>query len=580
MYTVLKNTQIVIALLKEYGIKHIVISPGTRNGPFVHSVEEDSYFKCYSVVDERSAAFFALGIAKQLREPVVISCTSSTAACNYYSAVAEAYYSHIPLVVLTSDRNPQSRNQFEKQQIEQSGMYGKMIRKAVDLPMDINCDEDFWYCERLVNEALLELDHREGGPVQINLPAYYNMEVFTEKTLPRVKRIYRNELRSLHTNHELSLVEKLHNANKIMMQIGSSAPWSEERKQKARDFCRKYNCTIVAQHMSNTGLEEALNITAGTDICNCLSKAEPEIFISTAGPTQMMYYEKLRKSNTQHWLISKDGEIQDPTHHITEIFETSIDEFFDYFISQADESWTNNEIYHNELIGALKAYTDSRPTLTKLTNIYVYQEFCKLVPSGSLVGMSILNAIRGVETFPLPENVEVYANVGAYGIDGCMSTFIGQATVTDKPAYLVIGDLSFIYDMNSIWIRHVSDNIHILLVNNHEGIEMHRSFRNHGDLRRFITAGHKASPKGWIEENGFHYYTASSIDELDEVLPVFMEDNRKCVLEVFTNEQDDTTEAFEFYSYSNDASAGLKSAVKSVLGTEGTYKLKKFLGKK
>ena len=194
--------------------------------------------------------------------------------------------------------------------------------------------------------------------------------------------------------------------------------------------------------------------------------------------------------------------------------------------------------------------------------------------------MSILNAIRGVETFPLPENVEVYANVGAYGIDGCMSTFIGQATVADKPAYLVIGDLSFIYDMNSIWIRHVSDNIHILLINNHEGIEMHRFFRNHGDLRRFITAGHKASPKGWIEENGFHYYTASSIDELDEVLPVFMEDNRKCVLEVFTNEQDDTTEAFEFYSYSNDASAGLKSAVKSVLGTEGTYKLKKFLGKK
>lgn len=215
------------------------------------------------------------------------------------------------------------------------------------------------------------------------------------------------------------------------------------------------------------------------------------------------------------------------------------------------------------------------------SNIYVIREFCKHVPSGAIVNMSILNAIRIVETFPLADDIEVYANVGAYGIDGCMSTFMGQAAVTNKLAYHVTGDLSFLYDMNSIWIRHVGDNVHILLINNYEGIEMRRSYRNHGDLRRHITAGHHVSPKGWIEDNGFHYYTAANKKELAEVLPSFMKDDRKCILEVFTSGADDDNEAFYYYSIQDNSMNGaLKSKVKNVLGDEGVYKLKKLMGRK
>lgn len=579
MYTVLKNTQIVIALLKEYGIRHIVISPGTRNGPFVHSVEEDPYFTCYSVVDERSAAFFALGIARELRTPVVVSCTSSTAACNYYSAVTEAYYSHVPLVLLTSDRNPQFRNQMEKQQIEQVGMYGKMCRKAVDLPLEIRSDEDFWYCERLVNEALLELTHREGGPVQINLPAYQDMKVFTERELPKVTRIHLNELRPPYSAYEQSLPEALHRARKVMLQVGACSPWSEELREKARQFAQHYNCAIVVQHMSNTGLKEALHITAGTDICNCLSGRDPEILITVGGPTQMMYYEKLRKSNVKHWLVSRDGEVHDPTRHLTDLFEVSMETFFDYFNERAKKEWKNDGSYRDELCAALDKFQNTRPALERLTNIYAIREFCKRVPAHSLVSMSILNAIRIVESFPLPEDVEVYANVGAYGIDGCMSSFLGHAASTQRPAYLVIGDLSFLYDMNSIWIRHVSDNVHILLINNHEGIEMHRFFKDHGDLRRHITAGHHATPKGWIEENRFRYYSVDKMETLNDTLNAFIAEKGKCVLEVFTNEPEDTADALRYYSYEANANTSLKSAMKNMLGNEGTYKLKKLMGK-
>ena len=127
MYTELKTYQIIIALLKKYGITHCVLSAGSRNVPFVHSIEEDPDFHCYSVVDERSAGYFALGLSQELNQPVVISCTSSTATCNYWPPVAEAFYQGVPIVVLTSDRDPEMLGQWEDQMINQVGMYDKKI---------------------------------------------------------------------------------------------------------------------------------------------------------------------------------------------------------------------------------------------------------------------------------------------------------------------------------------------------------------------------------------------------------------------------------------------------------------------
>ena len=140
MYTDLKSYQIIISLLKQYGITHCVLSAGSRNVPFVHSIEEDPEFHCYSVVDERSAGYFALGLAQELNEPVVISCTSSTATCNYWPPVAEAFYQGVPIVVLTSDRDPQMLGQWEDQMIDQVGMYDRHVRKSVNLPIINNKD--------------------------------------------------------------------------------------------------------------------------------------------------------------------------------------------------------------------------------------------------------------------------------------------------------------------------------------------------------------------------------------------------------------------------------------------------------
>lgn len=135
MYTSIQNVQIILALLKEHNIRHLVLSAGTRHVPLAHSAENDHFFTCYSVVDERSAAYFALGVSKELRVPVAVACTSSTATCNYVPAISEAYYQNIPLLVLTGDRDPYLLDQLEDQMINQVNMYGNFCRKSVTLPL-------------------------------------------------------------------------------------------------------------------------------------------------------------------------------------------------------------------------------------------------------------------------------------------------------------------------------------------------------------------------------------------------------------------------------------------------------------
>ena len=221
MYTELKTYQIIIALLKKYGITHCVLSAGSRNVPFVHSIEEDPDFHCYSVVDERSAGYFALGLSQELNQPVVISCTSSTATCNYWPPVAEAFYQGVPIVVLTSDRDPEMLGQWEDQMINQVGMYDRHVRKSVNLPIINNRDDEF-YCQRLVNEALLELNHHGTGPVHINVPMKSYNNSFNIKTLPEVTKIDRLCLDDADDLWK-EKIEKLKKAKRILVTCGQNS---------------------------------------------------------------------------------------------------------------------------------------------------------------------------------------------------------------------------------------------------------------------------------------------------------------------------------------------------------------------
>ena len=164
MYSDKKNIQELVALLEAHKVRKIVLCPGSRNAPIVQTIVNHSYFSCTSVTDERSAAYIALGLALNGGEPVAVCCTSGTALLNMHPAVAEAYYQQVPLVVISADRPEAWIGQMDGQTIPQPNAFGKLVKSSVNLP-EVRSDEDKWYCNRLVNEALLELYHQDRKSV-------------------------------------------------------------------------------------------------------------------------------------------------------------------------------------------------------------------------------------------------------------------------------------------------------------------------------------------------------------------------------------------------------------------------------
>lgn len=586
MYTELKVYQIIIALLKKYGIKHCVLSAGSRNVPFVHSIEEDPDFHCYSVVDERSAGYFALGLAQELNEPVVISCTSSTATCNYWPPVAEAFYQGVPIVVLTSDRDPEMLGQWEDQMIDQVGMYDRHVRKSVNLPI-IHDHDDEIYCQRLVNEALLELNHHGTGPVHINVPMKAYNNSFNIKKLPEVTKFERLCLDSEKTLWDAKL-ETLKKARRILVTCGQNSYVSPALKKSLSEFFLKYNSAVSVEYMSNVDLEEGLNLNVCMDARYVTNKKVkellPDIVISFGGNIFSGIKEQLRKfaGQFEHWLIQEDGRVVDLYKSITTIFECKPEHFFQYCVESAGSA-KNDHVYYK----ALKQYVDSVVYSDfPYSHVYAIKEVVEKIPSNSVLHLSINDSIRITNFFKLNPNIKTYANIGTHGIDGCLSSFLGQAAVNDKPSFLVIGDLAFFYDMNALRLRHIGNNVHILLINNEGGSEFyfnHMWKNKASDLH--TTARHHTKAEGWVKSNNFIYLSAHDKESLSTSLQEFMRTDldQPVFLEVFTEMKTDSDVIYDFFDLSrprdlqSEAIRRSKEFIKATIGQEKAQKIAGFL---
>lgn len=588
-YTELKQYQIIIALLKAYGIRHCVLSAGARNVPFVHSVEQDPYFRCYSVVDERSAGYFALGLSQQIQEPVVISCTSSTATCNYYPAVAEAFYQGIPLVVLTSDRNPAMLGQWEDQMIDQVGMFDRHVKKSVNLPI-INSEDDSWHCQRLVNEALLELDHHGHGPIHINIPMRSYSSSFTCKTLPNVTRIQRIDAFSSKKYWD-EKIEKLQDCKRILVICGQNSFVSPDLKSQLETFFCKFNTSICVDHMSNIACAGAINSSVYLDprylASNFFKELLPQIVISFGGNVFSGIKHSLRSyaGAFEHWSIMEDGHVCDMYKSLTTIFECPSEYFFAKCNDLAEASAKNDHAYHDLLLSCAE-----QVILPEFdwSNIYAIGKVVTQISSGSIINMSINSAIRITNFFKLKDNVQIYANIGTYGIDGCLSSLVGQSTATKNLSFMIIGDLAFFYDMNALRIRHIGKNVRILMLNNHGGEEFYYNkvrLDDTGDLH--TTARHNTKAEGWVRECGFTYLAAHDKKEFDNNLDAFMnpDSDRPIFFEIFTEMSTDSQSIYDFYDlscpknlYSEILRTG-QTFVKSKIGQEKITKVINLLKK-
>lgn len=544
MYSSKRNVLQLLSLLKAHNISHFVVSPGSRHIPIVISMESDPFFKLYSVVDERSASFFAVGLMQRFKEPVGIICTSGTASANYCSAINECLYQELPLLVLTADREECLRDQHEDQMIRQSTMFKPVAKFVANLPM-VKSDNDVWYNNRLINEALLELTHRGCGPVQVNIPIPDHLDNFDTPELPKERKIVRNNLAD--TNWD-DVAQKLRN-KRVMIICGEGFTLTKEQSEILDNFCNTFDVAVLSDKMSNchvqNSIENAFAVLRAVNEID-VNNLVPEIVISirsnySFNPESKSFFKRAQDCRIENWYVHPSGKVVDPFHKLTNIFE--MDEFT--FCKSATEANTSviAEQYYAE---TWKVMSDSidEPKV-EYGHINAVGKFIEKIPNGSILHLANSNSVRIAQLYDINPSVEIHCNRGTDGIDGSMSAAVGYACETDRLNFLMIGDLSFFYDMNALWNRHLSKNMRIFLDNNGGGAIMHMPDRPEfamNCLPNFISAKHNASAKAWAEDRGFKYVCAHNSDEIDKGVEILTNPNIEgpVLLEVFSDLFEDT----------------------------------------
>lgn len=573
MYSNLKNVQYLIAGLKAYGIKRIVVSPGNSHNAIVRSLEEDSYFITYNVVDERSAAFFACGLSQELKDTIAICCTAGTAASNYLTGVTEASRRGLPIVVITGDKNPYYLSQYEDQMIDNMGIFDGVTKYSCKLPI-IETKKDAWYCQRILNEALLELNHFGIGPVHIDVPIEEGMlaigNSFTTERLPHFNKITRLSLKNFDSTNEV--FDRIEN-KRIFVMCGQDDHVCEEEIHLIESISQKYNIVFGTDKLSNLHCYGTVEVTR---VARALKQRGreiwPDIIISIAGNPCMDYKFQLKggDASTEHWIVNSDGRIADPFKKLRVVFEGSTVEFL-----RAMDSAKEDEVTNTYLDLWREKYNSVVIPEFEYSNLYTVQKVMNRMPDNSNFNIANSTTIRIAQYFDLKDSIQVYCNRGVNGIDGCVSTFIGQAAASSKLNFLIVGDLTFFYDMNSIWNRYVGNNVRIML-NNNEGAALFH-FNQGGSypkLNENVAAEHFATAKGWVESQGFIYLSANNKEEFDANLEVFMSEqsDKPIFFEVFTHKNEDAKIQHEFYDniterlYTDSAKQEAKKILKSVLG--------------
>ena len=571
-YSEKEHIKLLIAVLKAYGIRNLVLSPGSRNIPFVHMAENDSFFTCYSVVDERSAGFFAIGLIERINEPVGICCTSGTAICNYVSSVAEAFYQRLPLVVLTADRLNYYLNQNEDQMVPQLDLLKSITKASVQIST-IKDSQDYWYTRNRIEAALLELDHHGKGPVHIDFiveDKSANTADFSYEKPDSIKKTCRYELEKKST--DLSACINVLKNSKILLVYGQSSPVSPAEIAALEYFVSCFDCVVLKDHISNLSYEKAiLPFTA----LKALSEADriklkPDVIITLNGNcTFMPMLRKFTALGSEQWDVCDDGILRDNLHKLTKIFEGSSIDFLR--LMSTPNRKAHNDNYYTLWKNHIESIATPDPAYSSL---YAVKTFMENVPSNSIVHLANSSTVRYANMFSLKDNIRVYCNRGTNGIDGSFSAFMGNAAASDELAFLLIGDLSFFYDMNACWNRYCGKNIRVML-NNNSGAELFHY--DHGAkierINEFIAAEHSAHAKEWVESRGFKYLCARNREQLEKACAEFFtgDSDAPVFLEVFTDKEKDSEIVHRFFD--GICHPGMKESTRNAL-KKAAYKNK------
>ena len=562
MYSDKTNINILTSLLVRHGIRHAVVCPGSRNGAIIHNLNECPDISCHAVTDERSAAFYALGMAKALGTPVAVCVTSGTALLNVLPAVAEATYSHNGIVVISGDRPQAWIDQNDGQTIQQPDALGSFVARSVQLP-EPKDDTERWYCNRLVNEALGEARGTARPSVHINVPISKPLFEFNTVQLPHERYIKfipgaMNE-RKAYGDITSSFME----ASRPMIVLGQTAP----NEIADEDFRTVAEYAVVIKEPLAAGDSYQLADAAIKD-AGCGEEYMPDMVIYMGGTLVSSRIRDFlrRDADAEIWEVSCDGRVHDVFMNTCGVIHATPGEMFAALALQIQNSAGGDDTdafslftdspaaYNNLWDGVLDKWQKRRdsyiPAYSQMAAVKCFEDCLAAYEEPFAVHYANSMAVRMADIYA---QHYVYVNRGVNGIDGSVSTAAGHSVVSDDMVYCVTGDLSFFYDQNALWNGNLAGNLRILLVNNGGGGIFYRlpGLDQTPSRDKFIAGCHGVSAEGICQQNDIAYMAARNTDELQEMMPRLIsgDSERPVLLEVFTDTDTDKKVLDNFYDF-------------------------------
>lgn len=506
MYSNKENVNILTALLVAHDVRHAVCCPGSRNSPIVHNLSECPDIECYPVTDERSAGFYALGMAQCMKRPVVVCVTSGTALLNLAPAVAEAYYQHIPLIVVSADRPQAWIDQLDGQTLPQPDALGHFVRKAVSLP-EPHDHETRWYCNRLVNEALIV----RHAPVHINVPISEPLFDFSVAELP---------------------VER-----KIEWQPADISPATLSAVTQM--FMQSKRPILISGQPLNPLLDEAVSLIADDE------SYTPDFVLYTGGSIVSKRVKHFLRKAQETWVVNEIGEVTDTFMNLTNIIQGDGEAVADHIrFMMVMEPHPFVQRWDGLLTKVRKQVDAYEPAYSQMAAVKYFEANV----GDAVVHYANSTAIRLANSF---SRHPVWCNRGVNGIEGSLSTAAGFSVVSDRQVFCVIGDLSFFYDQNAFWNQNLKGNFRILLLNNGKGgiFNMLPGLEQSPVRDKYVAAEHHTSAEGICHQNDIIYIRAEGPHELHQAIDtlLYIESDRPVLLEVFTDAADDERVFKDYY---------------------------------
>ncbi len=560
MFSNKENISILTSLLWLHGVKKAVVCPGSRNAAIVHNLNESTWIKCYPVTDERSAGFYALGMIQASGDPVAVCVTSGTALLNLAPVVAEAMYQHLPLVVISADRPQAWIGQQDGQTLEQSGALGRYVKYSVSLP-EPRDDDEHWYCNRLINEALINMQKDGGGPIHINVPVSEPLFEFTAEGHPFERQIsYVPPMIDIEKVSK-KMIKGFFEAIRPMIVIGQLS--YRDDAEPLLEMLGQYAVTI-REPLSPFGIVVPFD--------EVLHKVGPDPdympdFILYLGGTLVSKRIKnfLRKAiDAECWTVSVDGDLHDTFMNLTGAIQADPYEMLKIMGKALMDGGRTEYIEDSKLllcashdyrmlwINELESATDNvQNYLPAYSEMMAVKEFEHILANCVEYNYQVHYAnSMAVRLGNIYANHYIYVNRGVNGIEGSMSTAAGFSLVSDDIVFCVIGDLSFFYDQNALWNQNLGANFRILLLNNHGGGIFHqlKGIKDSPVCKTMVSARHEVNARGICEANNIDYLCAYDGNDMERKMYHFLttETERPLLFEVFTDPDEDT-KAYEKY---------------------------------